>query len=442
MKRGLSSLALALALAGAGLLPAQSPPLRLTLHDAIERGLRANLGVLLAGTRVEEAHAERLRTLAAARLPRLSAQTYANLRSTDLRAQGLSFRGLPELVGPLANYDFRLSAQQNVVDLASKHTLEAADRAIDAGKLDEQDARDLVVRSIAAMYLDAQSASARARSAQSRVRDAETLATLARDRHGAGTATGVDVLRAEVQLANDRQALLVAENQQQIALLGLARNIGLSPGTPLELAETLEYQPLAAQPIGLLTDAALAARADYLELAAERRQLEAQQAASHARYYPKFSLGGNLGELGRTFGQMRMTAAIQGQVDFTLFDRDREGEAAVLVARLRRIDQQMDDERRGIEQELRQALLTLDSAAQQVDVARQGETLARRELEMARDRFQTGTANNVEVVTAQDELARAEENTILAVSAHVDAKFALARALGGTAKNIAEFSAR
>jgi outer membrane protein TolC len=50
-----------------------------------------------------------------------------------------------------------------------------------------------------------------------------------------------------------------------------------------------------------------------------------------------------------------------------------------------------------------------------------------------------GTANNVEVVTAQDELARAQENYILAVSRHVDAKCALARAMGDTEKNIVQF---
>jgi hypothetical protein len=36
------------------------------------------------------------------------------------------------------------------------------------------------------------------------------LLKLAKDKHDAGTATGVDVLRAQVQLANDKQALLVA----------------------------------------------------------------------------------------------------------------------------------------------------------------------------------------------------------------------------------------
>jgi outer membrane protein TolC len=138
---------------------------------------------------------------------------------------------------------------------------------------------------------------------------------------------------------------------------------------------------------------------------------------------------------------MQTTGAIQGQIDFTVFDRDREGDAAELAARLRRVDEQMDDMRRGVDEEIREALLTLDSTDLQVGVAAEGQQLAERELRLAQDRFEAGTANNVEVVTAQDQLARAEENYILAVSRHVDAKCALARALGNTQKNTLEFMA-
>jgi outer membrane protein TolC len=109
------------------------------------------------------------------------------------------------------------------------------------------------------------------------------------------------------------------------------------------------------------------------------------------------------------------------------------------VSRVKRIDDQIADLRRGVEEDIREALLNLDSATQQVAVAKDGQSLAQRELELAQDRFQSGTANNVEVVTAQDELARAQENYIVAVSGHVDAKFALARAIGDTEKNILQF---
>jgi outer membrane protein TolC len=268
------------------------------------------------------------------------------------------------------------------------------------------------------------------------VTDSNTLYKLARDKHDAGTATGVDVLRAEVQLANDRQALLIAENQHQQSLLALARNLGMDPGTPLELAEPLLYRPLSQSEAETLVPSALVARADYLSLASQRRELVEQQRANRARSYPKLSINGNFGGIGRSIGGIRATGLLQGQIDFTVFDRDRNGEAQELASRVKRIDDQIADLRRGIDEDIREALLNLDSAAEQVTVAEEGQDLARRELELAQDRFQSGTANNVEVVTAQDELARAEENYILAVSSHVDAKFALARAQGDTEKNI------
>jgi outer membrane protein TolC len=418
-----------------------SAPYRLTLQDAIQKALQANLNVLVAGTRVDEANGARERSMAAALLPRVNAQVYANYQNRNLRAFGISVPGLPlpNVVGPFSNYDFRIYAQQNVIDLASYRTFKASELSVNAGKLDERDARDLIVRSVAAIYLQAQSAAARVDAAQSRVTDSNRLLKLAQDKHDAGTATGMDVLRAQVQLANDNQALLVARNELQLSLLSLARNLGLNPGTKLELAETLSYKVLPQAQAESLMPAALKSRADYLSLVAQRQALAEQQRASRARFYPKLSLNGNIGELGRSIGSVQTTGLIQGQIDFTVFDRDRDGEAEQLASRVKRIDDQIADLERGVDEDIREALLNLDSAAQQVTVAEQGRELAQKELSLAQDRFQAGTANNVEVVTAQDELARADENYIVAVTSHVDAKCALARAMGDTEKNILEF---
>jgi outer membrane protein TolC len=433
-------LSLASLIAGTALVrtgEAQQPsPCLLTLQDAIRKALEANLNVLVGGTRIDEAEGTRLRRLSAALLPRVSAQSYANVQNRDLRAFGISVPGIPDVVGPFSNYDFRVYAQQNIVDLESYRGLKASERALDAGKMDLRDARDLIVRVVAGLYLNAQSAAARAASAQSRVTDSTTLYNLAKDKHDSGTATGVDVLRAEVQLANDRQALLIAENRYKQSLLALARSLGMNPGTPLELAEPLLYRPVSQSESEALVPSALAARADYLSLASQRRELVEQQRANRARSYPKLSINGNFGGIGRSIGGIQDTGLLQGQIDFTVFDQDRSGEAQELAGRVKRIDDRIADLRRGIDEEIREALLNLDSAAEQVTVAEEGQGLARRELELAQDRFRSGTANNVEVVTAQDELARAEENYILAVSSHTDAKFALARAQGDTEKNI------
>jgi outer membrane protein TolC len=99
----------------------------------------------------------------------------------------------------------------------------------------------------------------------------------------------------------------------------------------------------------------------------------------------------------------------------------------------------LNDLRQGIEQEIRDALLVLESAAHEVAVAEQGRALAERELELARDRFQSGVTNNVEVIQAQESLARAQENRILALARYSNAKAALARAVGGTEQNYQQY---
>jgi len=417
----------------------QATPYRLTLSEAIEKGLRANLSVLVADTQVQEAEGTRTRRLSTALYPRVRAESYANFQNRNLQAFGISAPGFPAVVGPFSNYDFRFAADQNILDLQSYRNYKASRDAVEASKLSYQDARDLIIRSIAGLYLGAQSAAARADAAQTRVTDSQALYQLAKSKHDAGTATGVDLLRAQVQLANDQQALLAAQNQYKQSLLVLERNLGMSPGTPLELAEPLRFRPMNHPAAETIVGAALLARPDYLSLASQRQQLVDQQRASHARYFPKVSLNGNYGGLGRSIGSVQPTYLVQGQVDFTFFDRDRNGEVQEMASRLRRVDDQIADLRRGIEQDIRAALLNIESTSEQVAVAGQGQDLAERELKLTQDRFRSGVTNNIEVTTAQDELARAQENYILAVSSYMDATFALARAAGGTEKNIDQY---
>ena len=417
----------------------EAAPYRLTLREAIEKGLQANLSVLVAETRTQEARGTQTRRLSAALLPHVGVENYANYQNRNLRAFGISVPGLPEMVGPFSNYEFGFSANQNIVDLQSYRNWKASERAVEASKMDYQDARDLIVRAIGGLYLDGQSAAARADAAQSRVADSEALYRLARSKHDAGTATGVDLLRAQVQLANDKQVLLAARNQSKQALIVLARNLGMSPGTALELAEPLQFQPSPLPQPQSVLPSALLARADYLSLATQRQGLVEQQRANHARYFPKLSISGNYGGLGRSIGGVLGTGIIQGEIDFTVFDRDRNGESQELVSRLKRIDDQIADLRLGIEQDIREALLNLDSSSEQVAVAKDGQDLAVRELKLAHDRFESGVTNNIEVLTAQDELARAQENYIVAVSGYADAKFALARSVGGTEANISQY---
>jgi outer membrane protein TolC len=417
---------------------AQGAPVRLTMGEAIQRGLQANLRIRAAGTRIDEAAAARERR-SAGLLPRARIENTASLQNRSLAAFGISAPGIPDVVPLFSTYDFRIYAEQPLFDRQAYHGWKAGQRQEEVVQQDYQDTRDQIVRLVSGLYLKAQAAAARVQAAQSRVSTAEELDRLARERHNAGVATGVDVLRAQVELANARQRLLEAQNDAKQALVVLARNIGMSPGTPIELADGLRFQPLAPPDVGAALTESLLNRADYRALAAQRSALTEQQKANHARWYPRLSIAGNYGGIGRAVGQVQGTGTLQGTLSFTVFDRDRDGEQREIESRIQRLDYQMADLRLGLEEDIRTALLALDSSAEEVRVAQQGEDLANKELELARERFQAGVANNLEVISAQASLERAQDNRILAMTRYSDAKMALARALGGTEKNYTKY---
>jgi outer membrane protein TolC len=405
----------------------------LTLRDAISLALKQNLSVRVASTQVEELEGTRERR-GASLLPHVNGNALANRENIDLGAMGISFPTVPTVVGPFAHYDFRLSASQSLIDRHSYHNWKASEKQEEAAKLDYQDARDLVIRQAAGLYLDAQASAAEAAAAESRVTTSQTLEKLARDQHAQGLATAVDVVRAQVQLARDQQNLLVARNTYQTSLLVLAHFLGLSPGAPLDLAEPLKFHHVESTDADQALHSALEARSDYAALFKQRESLVEQLKASRARYLPTLSVNGDYGAIGRGFGSMAGTGEIQGTLTVTLFDRDRAGEKTELQSQLKRLNAQIDDLNREIEQELRKAVLDLESTENQVTVTEAALHLAERELSLAQDRFRNGVTDNIEVVTAQASLASAQDDRIMALARHADSVMALVRSLGGTEK--------
>ncbi len=410
---------------------AQQDSQRLTLKGAIDLALKNNLSVRVASTQVDEAEGKRQRNLAVL-LPHASGHSLANLQTRNLQVAGISFPGIPTVVGPYSYYDFRVAASQVVIDRQGYHNWKSASEEEQAERLSYQDTRDLVIREAAGFYLDAEYAAAKVQAAQSRVTTSQTLEKLARDQHDQSLATGLDVIRAQVQLSRDRQTLLVAQDTYQTALLQLARFLGLRPGTPIDLADQLQFRRLAPPSIEQAIQTALQARSDYRSLLIRRESLVEQLKASRARYLPKLAITADYGAIGRNFGSLTRTGEMQATLSINLFDRDRNGEQKQLESRIQRINVQVEDMTRGIEQDIRKVELDLDSTEQQVAVTEAALGLARRELQLAEDRFHNGVSDNIEVVSAQDALTRAEDDRIGAIARHTDARMALARALGAT----------
>jgi len=266
-------------------------PLDLTLLDAIERGLKFNLGLLESDTASETARAERMQALSAL-LPQVTGTFAENDEQLNLKTVGLSVPPNPYLtIRPIAGPFYFTAAQANVsakvLDWNARRNLKSARANEEASKLFVQASRDLVVEAVANAYLGVIADSSRVESIKAQVETDQALYKRAADQRTAGLAAGIDVLRAQVQLKSEQQALLAQQNQFEKDKLALGRIIGLAPAQVFQITDTAPFSPIGgiAQDEALRT--ALAQRPDYLSA---KRTVEAAQqvlAAAQAEWYPR-----------------------------------------------------------------------------------------------------------------------------------------------------------
>jgi outer membrane protein TolC len=157
-----------------------------------------------------------------------------------------------------------------------------------------------------------------------------------------------------------------------------------------------------------------------------------QERAAVAARYPTLSFDGNWGYQGLETPWAAIPAYNYGAgVTIPLFTGGRiSAERARAALETRKTLEQQTATRNQISQEVQTAAAQLAAARNEVDVANMGVKLAREEVTQARDRFQAGVVNNIEVITAQDALARALDNQIAALYRYNQARADLARAAG------------
>src|SRR5581483_768628 len=233
-------------MAGPAIVTAQArpAPLKLSFADAVTRATTAAPTVTLAGLRISEAGG-RLREARGALLPSFAISAAWVNRTFNSKSFGFTFPTIPgqppfpELVGPFNNYDARLTANQTLLDFASFARVRAAEAQADGSDADQRTAVEAVAQGAALAYLRGTRALSvvNARRADSSI--AAELVRLAEDQRSAGVSAAIDVTRARTQLAVAEGQLIVARNEAERARLDLARTLGLDPGTPLELVDTL-----------------------------------------------------------------------------------------------------------------------------------------------------------------------------------------------------------
>jgi outer membrane protein TolC len=402
----------------------------LALDDAIQRGLKANLGVILSNSQTAAARGERLSQLQSL-LPSVDGSFKETKMQVDLPAEGLRIPGFPTIIGPFGFSDLRASLTWSLIDVASLRNYLAARHNFAAAQLSAQDARELVVLVVGNAYLLALADETRVTSVEAQVATAKVSLDQAVANHQAGTAPLLDELRARVDYQSQQQRLIVAQNALEKDKLALARTIGLPLAQSFTLTNKAPYAAFDQIDVEKAIREAHANRKDLEAMAEQAKAAQEQRKAATADRLPTLKFNGDYGDIGVNVKTSHGTGNASGTMSVPLFKEFAlRGEAQVAQAHLDTAKAQLSDKSAQVDADVRDALLDIASAQQQVLVAQSSVALANEALSEAQQRYANGVSDNLAVSQAQQSVAQADDQYVTSLYRHNLAKLSLARALG------------
>jgi outer membrane protein TolC len=419
--------------------PATNELLHLTLHDAITRALRYNLGTIESGENARIARGQRLIALSKL-LPQVNAGVSEHVEQINLATFGLKLPGVPAVIGPYSYSSVDASLSQTLFSLESIQRFRAARTAEQAAQLTYNDVLDVVTLAAGNAYLQVIDASSRIEAQQAQVQNAKALYDQARDEVEAGTAPRIDLTRTEVQLHTEEYNLSVSRNNFDVAKLDLSRAIGLPLGQQFDLADQLPYSDVNPPSVEDALKQAYRSRTDFrAALGSEKAAAQSLSAAKGERF-PVVAVNGSYGDVGPTFGHSHGDFNFQAGVNVPIFTGGRiKGDIAQAEGERRQRKAEAENIRGRIDYDVRTAFLNINAAKEQVEVAKQNVALANESLARSKDRFASGVTDSVEVVQAQQALASANDQYITSLYNHNFAKLSLARALGVARTNYDQY---
>jgi len=407
--------------------------LRLTLDQAVALALKQNPTAQIAI--LQAAQSEQDRKIALSELlPQAQVGVTEQWERLNIRAQfggAAIFPGVPKHLGPYPIFSAGPSFNGPIFDLALLRRYQSSRNTANASRADSLSTREQVILLVVSQYISTLRNIADVQASQSRVDLAQALYDQAADRQKEGVSTSIDTLRANVELQNEKQRLIQAQTSRETSLFALSRLLNLDPRQAIELGDSLSFFETPQPDVEMSIEQALAARYEWKSLQEQIRAAENEKRAASASRLPSLNFNGNWAELGTyPYGSIP-TYSYAGTVSVPLFTGGRI-RAQIVRADLdiQRLHQQQMDLRNEIAQDVKTALINLDSARSEVSVANLGVQLSKEEVDQARDRFNAGVADNIEVIQAQDSLARANDNQITALYRFNQARADYARATG------------
>lgn len=416
----------------------------LSLQEAINLGLKHNLGLLFSRADTRASRGQRWQELSAL-LPNVAAAPYVEESKINLAEVGLGNAAanvfhISPAVGPFSYFDARAAVSQTLFDWKSINAAIAANQTVKSADYTLLDAHDLVILAVGYVYFQAVADEARIATDEAQVVAAQAVFDQATDQVNAGTAPDIDALRSKVELQTRQQQLIQARNDFAIQKLTVSRVIGLVPSQEFDLTDKSPYQPMENIAVNEALSLAYTSRSDYRAAASDVRAAELSRKAAVGGYLPSLSFEADFGKGGAHPSTSTRVYDLRGTLSIPIFTGNKvHGDIQQADARLERAREHLDNLRAQIESDVRTALLNLQSSAEQVNVARSNIDLADQTLTQSRDRFTAGVTDTVEVVQSQEAVASAHEQYISSLYSYNFAKISLIRALGNGERGVEKY---
>ncbi|MDZ8224141.1 TolC family protein [Nostoc sp. ChiVER01] len=381
----------------------------ISLAQTLELARRNNRDLQLALLQLERSRSA-LRESQAALFPTLdinSSVTNNGNGFTNNSSQGrTSFNGSAQL-----NYDVYTSGNRQA-------TIRAAEEQLRVDQLNVENQSLTISLNTTTQYYNLQQADEQVRINRAAVENAQANLrdTIAREQAGVGTR--FDVLQAQVNLANSQQDLVNAISQQQIARRQLATLLSLSESVDITAADPVQIAGLWPQTVEQSIVQAFQNRPELQQQLAQRNLSEQQRRQALSQLGPQISLAANYNLLDRYNDGASITdgysLGLNGNL--TLFDAGAaRARAAQSRANIEIAESQFGSQRDLIRFDVEQYYSQLQSNLNNVQTSSVALNQAREALTLARLRFQAGVGTQTEVISAENDLTRAEGNRVAAI---------------------------
>ena len=410
--------------------PSPQPPgsLQLTLKQAVQLALKQNPQRVIA--RLLTFESDRNRDIAlSALLPQAHIEGQGSLNQYNL--QSIERAPKRSAAGPFQVIQAGPAFSQTILDFPLIRGYQIGREGTRQARADEQTTRETVVNLVVDQYLLILRALATRDAARVRVALAQRLYEQATELQKTGIGLNIDTVRANVELQNERQNLIDAETLTHTTNYGLAELLDLPRDQNLEVSDRLDFYDLPVLDKEVLLNQALTSRPEIRSLNSQKRIAELTTDSARDQRLPQLDFSGFWLYQGSRFNNGIPAYTYALSLRFPLFTG---GRIRAETARAKLEEQRVAELRRQLEAQIvdqvKSALDQLTAARNSVEVANLGYELAQQEVAQAQRRFQAGVTTNVEVITAQDALARASDNQIAALFQFNLSRASLAHATG------------